>query len=148
MFDLTARAAAGLAPDRTDADEPVGCRVGSIGTGTEVLQRYPLLERVADSYPGQPAEDYRLPGYRGTIGLIRPISHRFCHVCNRIRVTADGKVKGCLGQDDEYDLLPWLDQPDDALLAQALAAAIRAKPPRHQFEAHQVPSRSMDRTGG
>lgn len=117
-------------------------------TGTEVLQRYPLLERVADSYPGQPAEDYRLPGYRGTIGLIRPISHRFCHVCNRIRITADGKVKGCLGQDDEYDLLPWLDQPDDALLAQALAAAIRAKPPRHQFESHQVPSRSMDRTGG
>ncbi|NCC76374.1 MAG: GTP 3',8-cyclase MoaA, partial [Clostridia bacterium] len=117
-------------------------------TGTEILQRYPQLERVADSYPGQPAEDYRLPGHIGTIGLIRPISHKFCHICNRVRITADGKVKGCLGQDDEYDLLPWLDQPDDALLVQALAAAILAKPPSHQFEARQVPGRGMDRTGG
>lgn len=117
-------------------------------TGTEILARYPQLVRVADSYSGQPAEDYRLPGHAGTIGLIRPISHRFCQICNRVRITADGKIKGCLGQNDEFNLLPWLDQPDNALLAGFLRTAITAKPAGHRFEEQRPPERGMDRTGG
>lgn len=115
-------------------------------TGTEILARYPALQRIADSYPGQPAEDYRLPGYRGTIGLIRPISHRFCHDCNRVRITADGKLKGCLGKDDETDLRPYFN--DEAALRNFLAEAIFNKPLGHHFELKQTPQRSMDRTGG
>lgn len=117
-------------------------------TGTEILSRYPQLSRVKDTYPGQPAQDYRLPGHIGTIGLIRPISHRFCAVCNRIRVTAEGRIKGCLGQDDEFDLRPWLDQPDDARLLTQVAGAILHKPIGHTFQTGQAPARSMDRTGG
>jgi cyclic pyranopterin phosphate synthase len=117
-------------------------------TGTEILARYPDLMRVEDSYPGQPSEDYRLPGHTGTIGLIRPISHRFCSSCNRIRMTADGKIKGCLGQDDETDLRAWLDQPDDEILARQIAAVIYSKPPGHDFGSGTLPARSMDRTGG
>lgn len=130
-------------------------------TGTEILARYPALERIADSYAGQPAEDYRLPGYIGTIGLIRPISHRFCHTCNRVRITADGKLKGCLGKDDEIDLLDIIEKnrqtisektdeiiSKKASLTEFLAQAIYHKPLGHQFELRQAPLRSMDRTGG
>ncbi len=120
-------------------------------TGTEILARYPLLERIADSYAGQPAEDYRLPGHLGTVGLIRPISHRFCHTCNRVRITADGKIKGCLGKDDEIEL-NWVSESGEPVsrgdLAQQLAQAIRTKPLGHHFELKQPPLRSMDRTGG
>ena len=117
-------------------------------TGTEILARYPELTRVADSYPGQPSEDYRLPGHLGTIGLIRPLSHRFCSTCNRIRITADGKIKGCLGKDDETDLRPCFGQPDDQVLRDFIAASIYAKPLGHHFELGETPKRSMDRTGG
>jgi cyclic pyranopterin phosphate synthase len=117
-------------------------------TGAEILSRYPQLVRVPDQYPGQPAQDYRLPGYQGTIGLICPISQPFCSDCNRIRITADGHVKGCLGQDEETDLTPWLDQPDDAALARALLSAVASKPAGHPFARHMIPARSMDRTGG
>lgn len=121
---------------------------GQLITGTEILARYPQLTRVADSYAGQPSEDYRLPGHVGTIGLIRPISHRFCHICNRIRITADGKIKGCLGKDDETDLRPFFAQPDDQAMRDFIAASIYAKPLGHQFETLEQPARGMDRTGG
>jgi cyclic pyranopterin phosphate synthase len=117
-------------------------------TGTEILARYPQLTRVADSYPGQPSEDYRLPGHVGTIGLIRPLSHRFCSTCNRIRITADGKIKGCLGKDDETNLRPFFAQQDDQTMREFIAASIYAKPLGHHFELAQTPVRGMDRTGG
>ena len=47
---------------------------------------------------------YRVPGWKGRVGLIDPISHRFCDRCNRIRITADGKVKPCLHSAAEFDL--------------------------------------------
>jgi GTP 3',8-cyclase len=51
-----------------------------------------------------PAKYYRLPGATGTIGFIGAISHRFCDQCNRLRLTADGKLRPCLLRDDEIDL--------------------------------------------
>ena len=50
------------------------------------------------------AQLYRMDGAQGNIGLIRPISAHFCAACNRIRVTADGKLKPCLHSDIEYSL--------------------------------------------
>ncbi len=55
-----------------------------------------------------PAEYYRLPGARGAIGFISPISEHFCHTCNRIRLSADGKINPCLGSLSEVDLKPTL----------------------------------------
>jgi cyclic pyranopterin phosphate synthase len=51
-----------------------------------------------------PAKYYRLPGADGSIGFIGAISHRFCDQCNRLRLTADGKLRPCLLRDDEIDL--------------------------------------------
>lgn len=54
--------------------------------------------------PGDPARVYRLPGGMGTIGFISPVSQPFCAFCNRIRLTADGKLRLCLLRNDEVDV--------------------------------------------
>ena len=73
---------------------------------------------------------YRAPGWRGSVGLIAPMSCCFCSQCSRIRITADGKLKPCLHSDEEYPLRG-LHGP---ALREAMAAAIRAKPERHELD--------------
>lgn len=67
-----------------------------------------VLEVLPDAVPveqdGGVAKLYRLPGANGNIGLISPVSAHFCGDCNRIRLTADGKIKPCLHSPDEYSL--------------------------------------------
>lgn len=61
------------------------------------------LEHVA-SPPGDPARVWKIPGAKGTIGFISPISEPFCSTCNRVRLSADGKLRLCLLRADEIDL--------------------------------------------
>ncbi len=61
------------------------------------------LEHIA-SPPGDPARVWRIPGSQGTIGFISPISEPFCSTCNRVRLSADGKLRLCLLRSDEVDL--------------------------------------------
>ena len=67
-----------------------------------------VLEKLPQALPAEPdggvAKLYRLPGAQGNIGLIRPVSAHFCKECNRIRLTADGKLKPCLHRAEEYSL--------------------------------------------
>ena len=69
---------------------------------SKVLERLP--EAVAMPQDGGVAKLYRLPGAKGNIGLISPVSAHFCGECNRIRLTADGKLKPCLHAADEYSV--------------------------------------------
>ena len=69
---------------------------------TKVLEQLP--DAVAVAHDGGVAKLYRLPGAKGNIGLISPVSAHFCGQCNRIRLTADGKLKPCLHAADEYSL--------------------------------------------
>ena len=69
---------------------------------TKVLDHLP--EAVPVDPDGGVAKLYRLPGAQGNIGLISPVSAHFCGGCNRIRLTADGKIKPCLHSADEYSL--------------------------------------------
>lgn len=69
---------------------------------TRVLEALP--DAVAARQDGGVAKLYRLPDAKGNIGLISPISAHFCGSCNRIRLTADGKLKPCLHSSDEYSL--------------------------------------------
>lgn len=107
-----------------------------------VLQACPGLAPV----PSQGvAERYRMPGYAGTVGLIRPLSHRFCGDCNRLRVTADGMLKPCLHSNTEISLR---GLAGEALLA-ALKAGITQKPMRHHMaERGSDTERTMNRIGG
>lgn len=85
-----------------------------------------------------PAEYYIFPGLGIRVGLIQAIHGMFCDSCNRIRVTADGRLMPCLGSSVTMDLLPDScdftdDLEKDSVIAQALKAAIKAKPKCHHF---------------
>lgn len=86
-----------------------------------------------------PAEYFSFPGLGIRVGLIQAIHGKFCDTCNRIRVTADGRLMPCLGSSVTMDLLPdSCDFTDDFEIAQALKAAIKAKPRCHNFSDEEV----------
>ncbi len=91
-----------------------------------VLHALPALESVGGEGV---AELYRLPGHRGTVGLIRPLSHGFCAQCDRLRVTADGKLKPCLHSGEEISLRGLHGPALDA----ALRSGAAAKPACHHL---------------
>lgn len=97
-----------------------------------------------------PAKYYRLPDAKGTIGFISPISEHFCFQCNRLRLTADGKLRPCLLSDDEIDLREPLRQGafvDD--LKGIIQQAIDSKPECHRLKLGTTArNRSMCQIGG
>lgn len=97
----------------------------------EVLAPLLPLENGGSSSDG-PARLFKLPGARGAIGLISPVSDHFCTSCNRLRLTADGKLKTCLFSDEEVDLKSLLRSgTTDEILEKVLNQSISQKPLRH-----------------
>lgn len=97
-----------------------------------------------------PATLFRLPGAPGTLGFISPVSQHFCPTCNRLRLTADGKLRPCLLDEGEVDIRAALrnNATDDELRA-LLVRAIRHKPERHRLDQHIIPTnRVMAQIGG
>ena len=92
---------------------------------------FTVLEQLPEAVPAEPdggvAKLYRLPGALGNVGLISPVSAHFCGTCNRIRITADGKVKPCLHSADEYSIKGL----DAAGMRRVLEEAIFCKPAWH-----------------
>ena len=112
---------------------------------TTVLDKLPEAEEVHPD--GGVARLYRLPGGQGNVGLISPVSAHFCSTCNRIRLTADGKVKPCLHSGDEYSL-KGLDYDG---MAAVLKNAIWNKPAWHgelSAESRSQAGRNMNQIGG
>ena len=112
---------------------------------TAVLDKLPELEPVDPD--GGVAKLYRLPDAKGNIGLISPVSAHFCAACNRIRLTADGKIKPCLHSGDEYSL-KGLDYEG---MVQELQKAILCKPSWHgvlDAENRSHAGRNMNQIGG
>ena len=112
---------------------------------TEVLRRLPALEPLEER--GGTAKLFRLPGAKGCVGLISPLSAHFCGSCNRLRLTADGKLKPCLHSAAEYPIKGL----DKAGMAAVMREAILGKPEWHGALDHQNQSRaqrSMNRIGG
>jgi cyclic pyranopterin phosphate synthase len=122
-------------------------------SGAEILQRiagrYPLEEVEKGPFSG-PSRDFRIPGARGTIGIITAVSGHFCSECNRIRVTSTGQAKGCLFSDAKIDLTPWLRPPDQEGLAAALGRIVSSKPERHDITADGYTHKNftMSQVGG
>lgn len=113
---------------------------------TTVLDKFKELKPVPKEDKSSPAEYYKLPGARGLVGLINPISHQFCSNCNRIRLTADGKIKPCLNSNQEIDIKKVIKSGGD--LEEIIRIAIQQKPLRHYLNEGQSIKRDMMRIGG
>ncbi len=97
-----------------------------------------------------PARYYRLPGAQGTIGFISPLSDHFCESCNRLRLTADGWLRGCLFSDQGVYIRPALDANASLPELQALIRQAVALKPERRPEALEagVAGEAMSLIGG
>jgi cyclic pyranopterin phosphate synthase len=117
----------------------------------EKLEQVYQLTSLDDS-TGGPSHYYSVAGSSARIGFISPHSHNFCHLCNRVRVTVEGRLLLCLGNEHSMDLREILRNPalDDEDLRQALIGAMDLKPEQHHFDLDAEPDivRFMNMTGG
>ncbi len=116
-----------------------------------IIARHHELE-LTDDDSGGPSRYYRMPDSASRIGFISPHSHNFCSTCNRVRVTVEGRLLLCLGNEHSMDLLPLLrEHPgNDERLREAIIAAMDLKPERHHFSSDGEVEilRFMNMTGG
>ena len=132
-----------------------GCQAERYLPGDQILTRLQTLGAL-EPLNGQgldgPARRWKYSGARGEIGLISPISHHFCPSCNRLRLTADGKLRTCIFSDDETDLREALRQgATDGQLEDIIQQAIARKPKEHPHQNAPVPGRcrrQMSKIGG
>ncbi len=97
-----------------------------------IAARFGALERADGPARGNgPATYQRIPGAQGTIGVITPLSHTYCDTCNRVRLTADGRLRTCLYGDHEVNLREPLRAGEP--LAPYFAKALAEKPREHEL---------------
>ena len=113
-----------------------------------LAQEFELIPAVMAG--GGPARYVQVTGTDLKIGFITPISQHFCETCNRVRLTVDGTIYTCLGQEDKTELRPLLRAGASIEeLKEAIRGAIGRKPERHEFTTQpQKVIRFMSYTGG
>lgn len=133
--------------------------LGATGQQTRGVALEPILQRLQQRFAlrpsasilgGGPARYWHAEGSRFTLGLITPLSQHFCASCNRVRLSVDGTLYLCLGQEQSFALRPMLRAGcSDADLEQAIRQAIELKPEKHEFveQPHKI-MRFMSMTGG
>jgi cyclic pyranopterin phosphate synthase len=107
-----------------------------------------LLAVGPDDAPGGwgPARYYRFANALGTVGVISPLSHHFCDECNRLRLTADGRLRPCLFSDEEFDAREVLRTGSDEDIREVVRTALRDKPKGH--DDRRGTDRRMSQIGG
>lgn len=137
---------------------PIGVSLDWAGDGgvpiPEIRERIETevgpLEAVHGPTGNGPARYYRLPGAEGSIGFIGALSDHFCRTCNRLRLTADGRLRPCLMSEHEIDLrTPLRAGADLPTIQSLLAQAIHHKPQSHHLDEALAPrDRTMAEIGG
>lgn len=116
----------------------------------DLEQVFTLIPTMENS--GGPARYYQIANTQTHVGFISPHSHNFCEACNRVRVTPEGRLLLCLGQEHSVDLRRVLraNPLDTAPLKQAIIEAMAIKPKGHDFNLERQPQilRYMNMTGG
>ena len=132
--------------------------MGKTGRSTQYLDLQPVRERLRKRFDlvdalvpgGGPARYLRSSDGGFNVGFITPISQHFCETCNRVRLSVDGTLYMCLGQDEKRNFRSLLRSgPTDDQIASAIRTAIELKPERHEFR--ELPGkilRVMSSTGG
>jgi len=138
---------------------PLG-RIDGHGRAAEFISSAELREQIGKRFPlspiqassGGPARYWQATGFDSRIGFISPHSENFCSSCNRVRVTATGKLILCLGQENSADLRAAMrnNPAPELALRETLLEAIVHKPEKHDFDLADEPQilRFMSVTGG
>ena len=139
-----------LMPFGSEADFAQTAVVRSQETRERIEAVLGPMQPVPGHDPRDPARPYRLAGARGTIGFISSISEPFCGSCNRLRLTADGKLRLCLLRDGEFDILtPLRAGVPIEDIQEAIVEAAYHKPWGHGLPEGLIPqSRLMNQIGG
>ena len=98
-----------------------------------------------------PSKYFKCEKLKSTIGFISPISNHFCASCNRLRITSDGRIFPCLGDNGSKNLYKYLEQGMEDILESMLSKIIYNKPEKHYFDINQksyIEKRFMNTTGG
>ena len=111
----------------------------------DMLPLEPVYEQDAPS-GGGPAAYWKFPGAQGTVGFISAMSNHFCATCNRIRLTADGKLRPCLFSDEEIDVREALRSGTEDDVVTTIQEALRIKPDEHHHR--EGTERRMSQIGG
>lgn len=137
---------------------PIGLGQSLKGQSQEELMqrieaRYGVLKPYSKQLGNGPCVYYTLEGFKGKIGFIAALSHKFCSQCNRVRLTADGLLKTCLQYDAGCNLKKLLDeQRSDEEIIEMIRKTILLKPQSHHFESAEKDSkketRMMSQIGG
>jgi cyclic pyranopterin phosphate synthase len=116
----------------------------------DLSEHYELIPTTETT--GGPSRYFRVPGVDSRVGFISPHSHNFCEQCNRVRLTSEGRLLLCLGQEHSVDLrrVVRANPGDDEALRKAIIASMDVKPRGHDFnlEGKPVIFRHMNHTGG
>lgn len=120
----------------------------SVDHAVQAIAQKDTLIPQPDYRPGHgPARYYELASSGTRVGFIGALTNpHFCETCNKLRLTADGKLRPCLGRHGEIDLLPLLRS--DGNVSAGISEAISAKPENHEFTNCYEPGRPMTAIGG
>ena len=133
--------------------------MGDTGRNTQYLDLQPIADRLKHKYGliehttplgAGPARYLGSADGQFNVGFITPISQHFCATCNRVRLSVDGTLYMCLGQEERYEFRPLLrGGASDAEIEAAIREAIELKPERHEFREQPLKLvRFMSMTGG
>jgi cyclic pyranopterin phosphate synthase len=131
-------------------DESIDSKFVSVRDVRKRIETLGTLEPASVSAGNGPAKYFKLPGAGGTIGFITPVTEHFCYQCNRLRLTADGKLRLCLLHEDEIDLrAPLRGGASVEELKGIIGQAILAKPASHHLvEGRGHKGRPFSQVGG
>ncbi|MEK6581514.1 MAG: GTP 3',8-cyclase MoaA, partial [Nitrospirota bacterium] len=130
------------------------CKQEACVKKSELIEKISSLgELVLLEFKGKgPSRNYRIKGAKGIIGFISPISDCFCDYCNRLRLTAHGRIRPCLFSDIEVDIrTPMRNGISDEELEALFFRAVTVKPSGHYFSKDNRPfsaPASMSKIGG
>ncbi len=119
-------------------------------TRSRIEEKLGPLTELTDHNPSDEARNHRLPGARGVVGFISPVSEPYCGACNRMRLTADGKFHLCLLNDDELDVKAALRNGGGrSAVERILLQAVEQKPTGHRLDQGlSTQRRAMFQIGG
>jgi cyclic pyranopterin phosphate synthase len=130
--------------------QPPGDRMSVVEVQKRLIDQFGSLTPTPVAVGGGPARSFKLPGGLGSNGFISPLSRHFCDTCNRLRLTAEGKLRPCLLSDCEVDVRHALRQGADHRELQRLyRRALQLKPKGHHMAlGFRAESRLMAQIGG